>query len=82
MKTATIADMEHGVRNLLKWVANGEDIEIIQHRKVVARIVPPLAVEKKPVLPDFMARLKRTFPRGVRGKPASVIIDEERVVRP
>jgi antitoxin (DNA-binding transcriptional repressor) of toxin-antitoxin stability system len=81
MKTATISDMERDVHHLLKWVAAGEDVEIVQHRKVVARIVPPLAGEKKPVLPDFMARLKRTFPHGVRGAPLSTIIDEQRGVR-
>lgn len=81
MKTATVSEMEHGVRDLLKWVADGEDIQITHHHRVVAMIVPPPFAEKRPVLPDFMARLKRTFPHGVRGKPLSKIIDEQRGVR-
>jgi hypothetical protein len=36
------------------------------------------AKPRKPKWPDFEARRKKSFPNGVKGKPASKIVDEGR----
>jgi prevent-host-death family protein len=60
MKTATIRQVRHDFSSVLDWVAEGEQVEISKHGKVVALLTPPPAV--KPTLrrkrPDLAARLK------------------------
>ena len=77
MKTATVREVQHNLRALLAWVAEGETVTVTRNRRVVAQMVPPA---KSPAiqLPDFVGRLKRTFPRGVKGKPLSQVIDDQR----
>ena len=77
MKTATVRQVQHQLREVLGWVAAGQSVQVMQRGRVVATVIPP---EKptKPVMPDFTARLQADFPRGVKGKPASEIISEQR----
>ena len=76
MKTATVRQVQHDLRGLLAWVAEGETIEVTRNRQVVARIVPPPRGEV--ALPDFLGRLRQSGLGGVGGKPLSEIIDEQR----
>ena len=64
MKTASVREVQHDLRRVLAWIAEGESVQVTRNRRVVARLVPP-AARATPGLPDFMARLERTFPRGV-----------------
>lgn len=63
MKRATIRQVRHDFGTVLDWVAEGEQVEISKHGKVVALLSPPAAV--KPAgprkRPDFAARLKRIY---------------------
>jgi len=45
MKTVTLQTVRTKLASLLRRVAAGEEIEIVQRRKPVARLVPPAATE-------------------------------------
>lgn len=77
MRTMSVRDVQHRFKDVLAWVEKGESIEVTRRGKVVATVNPPTR-RASPVLPDFMARLKKDFPNGVKGKPLSEIIDEGR----
>jgi len=80
MKTATVRQVQHHLRTLLAWVAEGETVEVTRNREVVARIVPPPRGDA--VLPDFLARLGQARRKRAGGTPLSQIIDEQRGPRP
>ena len=62
MKTATVRQLRTEFPKVLAWVNAGEEVAITRRRKVVANLVPAGEPPKrKPVLPDFRARLKRIY---------------------
>lgn len=77
MRTMTVRDVQHRLKDVLAWAEKGESIEVTRRGKVVATVNPPTP-RMAPVLPDYMARLKKNFSNGVKGKPASEIISEGR----
>lgn len=78
MKTASVRDIRHDFGRILGWIEEGEQVEITKRRHVVARLVPVKPKARKMEWPDFQARLKKTFPNGIKGKPVSEIVDEGR----
>jgi len=75
MKTATVRDLRYSFARIAKWLRTGESVEVTYRGKKLARLIPVGGKpEAPPKPPDFEARLKRLFPEGVRGKPASEII--------
>jgi len=40
MKTMTVVEAQTGFARLLRWVENGEEVEITQHEQPVAKVVP------------------------------------------
>ena len=78
MKTATIRDIRHDFGRILSWVEEGQQVEITKRRRIVARMVPVKPKAPKKEWPDFMGRMKKAFPAGVKGKPDSEILDEGR----
>jgi antitoxin (DNA-binding transcriptional repressor) of toxin-antitoxin stability system len=58
MKTATIRQVRHDFSTVLKWVADGEEVTVLNRTRPVARICPPRvqASAKKFKMPDFAAR--------------------------
>jgi len=60
MKTATIRQVRHDFSSVLNWVAEGEQVEISKHGKVVALLSPPPAANptRARKRPDLAARLK------------------------
>lgn len=63
MKTATIRDLRYDFAKLEGWLSSGEEIQITKHNKPVATLLRAKPVKKKdrPPLPDFEARLKKTW---------------------
>lgn len=49
MRTATVRDLRNHYTSLLGWVKAGEEVLITQRGKIVARLVPEVPAEKKPV---------------------------------
>ena len=63
MKTASIREVQHGLKDVLAWVSAGETVSITRHNRVVAELMPPRRrpANKKFAMPDFTARTKAIF---------------------
>ena len=63
MKTASIREVQHGLKDVLAWVSAGETVSITRHHRVIAELTPPRrrASTQKFAMPDFMARTKAIF---------------------
>ena len=62
MKTATIRQVRHDFKTVLAWVAEGEEVTVLNRTRPVARICPPRAqTPTKFKMPDFAARAKAIF---------------------
>lgn len=60
MTKATVTDLRYRLGKLEKLLRQGKEIQITKRNRVIARLVP--VREKTSIeIPDFMARLKRTF---------------------
>ncbi len=82
MKTATVREVQHRLRELLASVERGEEITVTRRGQIVARIVPARAKRSRVPWPDFEARMKRSFPAGPPpGKAASELVDDMRQER-
>jgi antitoxin (DNA-binding transcriptional repressor) of toxin-antitoxin stability system len=76
MKTATIRQVRHDFSAVLAWVAEGEEVTVLNRTRPVARICPlrpqtPARVK----MPDFAARVKAIF--GDRRIPNAVLRERE-----
>jgi antitoxin (DNA-binding transcriptional repressor) of toxin-antitoxin stability system len=61
-KTATIRQVRHNFSTVLAWVAEGEEVTVLNRTRPVARICPPRAqTPAKFKMPDFAARAKAIF---------------------
>jgi antitoxin (DNA-binding transcriptional repressor) of toxin-antitoxin stability system len=79
MKTATVRDLRYAFPRVSKWIRAGESVEITLRGKKFATMAPAVPAQTPPAhWPDFEGRLRRLFPKGVKGKPASEIISESR----
>lgn len=79
MKTIGAYEAKTHLSRLLEDVANGETIEITKHGKPVARLVPPIGVEKADV--DAAIAAIRVARAGVRLEGLSIreLIEEGRM---
>jgi len=80
MKTATIRQVRHKFSAVLAWVAEGEEVTVLNRTRPVARICPPRAqAPAKFKMPNFTARAKAIFGNS---KPMPNIVLEEREQSP
>ena len=56
---------------ILEWVAAGEEVELTEKEKVVARVVPATP-------PDFLARAKKVWGEQPPGRPLSELVSDAR----
>ena len=77
MKTATIRQVRHDLTTVLAWVADGEEVTVLNRTRPVARICPPRPAKTsgKVNMPDFAARSKALF--GDRIIPNVVLEERE-----
>ena len=74
MKTATVRQLRTEFPKVLSWVNAGQEVTITRRRQIVASLVPAGdRPKRKAVLPDFRARLRRTY--GDKTIPAAVMAD-------
>jgi antitoxin (DNA-binding transcriptional repressor) of toxin-antitoxin stability system len=79
MKKANVRDIRYSFPRIVRWLREGESIEITYRNRQLARLIPAGPPKMPPPeMPDWEARLKRLFPDRVKGKPASEIIHESR----
>lgn len=76
MKTASVQQVPQQWPEILRWVAAGEEVQVTQQDKVVARVVPAAAQPVAP--PDFVARAKAIWGEQPPGKPLSALVAEAR----
>ena len=74
MKTASVQQLPEQWPQILRWVAAGEEVEVTQQDKVVAKVVPATATPQ----PDFLARAKAIWSEQPPGKPLSAVVAESR----
>ena len=48
MKTATIRQVRHDFGTVLAWIAEGEEVTVLNRTRPVARILPPRPVVPRP----------------------------------
>ena len=76
MKTATIRQVHNDFATVLAWVAEGEEVTILNRTRPVARICPARpTTPAKFKMPDFAARSKAIF--GDRIIPNTVLQERE-----
>jgi antitoxin (DNA-binding transcriptional repressor) of toxin-antitoxin stability system len=73
VKTASVQQVPERWPDILKWVASGEEVQMTDHDKVVATLVPA-DVPK----PDFLNRAKAIWGENPSGKSLSAIVSGAR----
>jgi antitoxin (DNA-binding transcriptional repressor) of toxin-antitoxin stability system len=76
MKTASVQQVPQRWTEILGWIAAGEEVEVTQQEKVVAKVVP--VGRSAVVQPDFLARAKAIWGEQPPSKPLSVVVAEAR----
>jgi prevent-host-death family protein len=77
MKTANVRQLRRDFGSVMKWVANGEQVQIVKKGKVVAVLSPPPSAQRKKIkLPDFEARRKRIFGDKDEVLPGNIVAEE------
>ncbi len=76
MKTASVQQVPQRWTEILGWIAAGEEVEVTQQEKVVAKLVP--ATRQAVAQPDFLARAKAIWGEHPAGKPLSTVVAEAR----
>ncbi|HEX5222183.1 MAG TPA: prevent-host-death family protein [Verrucomicrobiae bacterium] len=74
MKTASVQELPQQWPEILRWVAEGEEVQVTQQDKVIARVLPPATAAQ----PDFLARAKAVWGEQPAGKPLSAMVAEAR----
>jgi antitoxin (DNA-binding transcriptional repressor) of toxin-antitoxin stability system len=73
VKTASVQQVPERWADILKWVAAGEEVQVTDHDKVVAKLVPTRAPQ-----PDFVGRAKAIWGDNPPGKSLSAIVSDGR----
>jgi antitoxin (DNA-binding transcriptional repressor) of toxin-antitoxin stability system len=81
MKRATIREVQHNLSGVLKWVEDGEEVQVMRRNRVVAIVIPAEKVRMTQPLPEFEKRAAAVWSKRPRGKAASRILVESRAER-
>jgi antitoxin (DNA-binding transcriptional repressor) of toxin-antitoxin stability system len=71
MKTASVQQVPQKWAEILEWVAAGEEVQLTEQERVIARVVPAAQ-------PDFLRRARKIWGEQPPGKPLSEVVAEER----
>ncbi len=75
MKTANVRQLRHAFGDVMEWITEGEQVEIVKKGRIIALLSPPPRRKAKKIkLPDFAARQKRIF--GDRVLPGNAVAEE------
>jgi antitoxin (DNA-binding transcriptional repressor) of toxin-antitoxin stability system len=74
MKTATIEQVPKQWAEILRWVGAGEEVQVIEKDKVVARLLPPATIHS----PDFVGRAKAIWGDAPAGEALSAVVSDAR----
>ncbi len=76
MKTAAISELPNVWTDILSWVSAGEEVQLTDCNKTVARVLPPT-----PAAPDFLARAQAIWGDQPDGTNLSSLVEEGRGAR-
>ncbi len=77
MKHFSIMETQHNLSKVLREVEAGHEVLITRRKKVVARLLPPLASDAVQ-FPDFAARARETWGGPWKGTSSDELLDESR----
>jgi antitoxin (DNA-binding transcriptional repressor) of toxin-antitoxin stability system len=72
METASVQQLPQQWPEILRWVAAGEEVQVTQQDKVIAKVVPASPASR----PDFLARAKAIWGEQPPGMPLSELVLE------
>ncbi len=75
MKKAGIAEVQHNLNSVLKFVEQGEKVLLTRRNKVIAKIVPVYDTENDD-WPSFYERAKEMFKVTKGNNPEQIILDD------
>ena len=70
VKSANVQEVPRQWSEILRWVAAGEEVQVMEQDKVVARVTPVASVPT----PDFLARAKAVWGENPPGETLSGIV--------
>lgn len=70
-------DLRYGFKRIERLLRQGEEIQITNRRRVIARLIPE-TTEPTPELPDFLKRLRATYGDKVLSVSGADLIAEDR----
>jgi antitoxin (DNA-binding transcriptional repressor) of toxin-antitoxin stability system len=78
MKTATVRELRHAFPKVIRWVEDGESVELKRRGKVIAIMRPPKPAKSRRLQwPDFKARLRDIYGDKVLTPEASTQLRED-----
>ena len=77
MTQASIRDLRYGFKKIERLLRQGEEIQITNRRRVIARLIPETA-ESSVESPDFLKRLRATYGDGALPVTGAELISEDR----
>lgn len=79
MRTATVQQAPQLWPEILRWVAAGEEVQITDDDRVIARVIPGNGNGGAGAgSPDFLSRARAIWGDEPQGKPLSQIVAEQR----
>ena len=83
MKRASLRQVQHNFGEVLRWVDDGEEVEITRQRKPVAKLVPVHRQSEVVDWGEHARALQAIFAKKrPKGSPASDLVIEQRNERP
>ncbi|PWU12484.1 MAG: hypothetical protein C5B50_21335 [Verrucomicrobia bacterium] len=77
VKSASVLQVPKQWPEILRWLAAGEEVELTEESKVIAKVVP-----SKQASPDFLRRAENIWGKDPQGKPLSELVAEGRGSKP
>jgi antitoxin (DNA-binding transcriptional repressor) of toxin-antitoxin stability system len=77
MIKASIRDLRYGFKRIERLLRQGEEIQITNRRRVVARLIPETG-ESSTELPDFLKRLRAIYGEKILPATGADVIAEDR----
>jgi len=77
MTKASVRDLRYGFKRIKRLLRQGEEIQITNRRRVIARLIPESA-EPAAEPPDFLQRLRSTYGDKILPVSGADLIAEDR----
>jgi antitoxin (DNA-binding transcriptional repressor) of toxin-antitoxin stability system len=77
MTKASIRDLRYGFKRIERLLRQGEEIQITNRRRVIARLIPE-SDEPPTKLPDFLKRLRATYGDKILSPSGADLVAEDR----